>query len=76
MITTPERLASEISARIVPQLRALAVGQSMRVRGYKLVTRCDGEDRFQVEGDTCTQKATEAAYEAVLADLESHVKKG
>lgn len=70
----PEALASDIASRVVPQLMALEVGQSLRVRGFRLVTRCVGENRFCVEGDTCEQKALEAAYEVVLADLTSHSK--
>lgn len=73
MTTKIETLASDIASRIVPQLMALKVGESVRVRGYRTVTRCEGENRFQVEGDTCTQKATEAAYDVVYADLTSHV---
>ena len=46
----------------------------MRVRGYRVVTRVQGQDRFMVEGDTVAQKASEAAFEVVLADLTSHTK--
>jgi len=74
MTTKVETLASDIASRIVPQLQSLAVGQSMRVRGYRVVTRVQGQDRFMVEGDTVAQKASEAAFEVVLADLTSHTK--
>ena len=68
-----EVVASRIAERVVPQLMSLSVGESLRVRGYRLVTRLPGENRFVVEGDAVVQKAIEAAYEVVLADLTSHL---
>lgn len=69
-MTKTEDIAARIARTWGPILKAMKVGESLRVRGFRTVTRCEGQDRFMVEGDSFCQKASEAAFDAVLADLE------